>query len=56
MFIATVRGWSKHPLLVELENLLANQESLAKQMGKITLKEEDGEEALFIKKNGLLRG
>ncbi|GJN07117.1 hypothetical protein PR202_ga24915 [Eleusine coracana subsp. coracana] len=51
-FIATVRGWPTQPSLVELENLLTNQEELAKQMGRITLKEE--EEALFTnnKKKG----
>jgi hypothetical protein len=53
-FIAAVRGWPNQPSLVELENLLVNQEKLAKQMGSITEKEE--EEALFTsKKKGSFR-
>ena len=55
-FMAAVRGWPTQPSLVELENLLANQEALAKQMGGITLKETDEEEALFIRKKGPPRG
>ena len=47
-FIAAVRGWPTQPSLVELENLLVNQEELAKQMGSITIKEE--EDALFTNK------
>ncbi|XP_072146632.1 uncharacterized protein [Setaria viridis] len=46
-FIAAVSGWPVQLFLVELENLLANQEALAKQMGNITLEEKDEEEALF---------
>lgn len=55
-FIAAVRGWPTQPTLVELENLLANQKALAKQMGSITLKERDKEEALFIRRKGPPRG
>ena len=40
---------------MELENLLANPEVLAKRMGNITLEEKGEEEALFIKKKGPLR-
>ena len=47
-FIAAIRGWPTQPSLVELENLLANQEELAKKMGTITIKEQ--EEALFTSK------
>ncbi|PNT65456.1 uncharacterized protein LOC112272327 [Brachypodium distachyon] len=46
-FMAAVMGWPTQPSVVELENLLANQEELAKQMGSITFKERDGEDALF---------
>ncbi|GJM85293.1 hypothetical protein PR202_ga01730 [Eleusine coracana subsp. coracana] len=55
-FIAAVRRWPTQPSLVELEKLLTNQEELAKQMGNITLKEE--EDALFTnnKKKGPLPG
>ncbi|GJN13125.1 hypothetical protein PR202_ga31462 [Eleusine coracana subsp. coracana] len=55
-FIAAVRYWPMQSTLVELENLLANQEALAKQMGSITLNENDEEEALFIRKKGPPRG
>ena len=55
--MAAMRGWTTQPSLVELENLLANQEALAKEMGSITLKETVEEEALFIKrKKSPLRG
>lgn len=47
-FMAAVMGWPTPPSVVELENLLINQEELAKKMGSITIKEE--EEALFTKK------
>jgi len=47
-FIAAIRGCPNQPSLVELENLLANQEELAKKMGTITIKEQ--EEALFTSK------
>lgn len=49
-FIATARGWPTQPTLVELENLLTNQETLAKQMGNTTLRERDEEKVLFINK------
>ena len=55
-FMAAVRGWPTQPSLVELENLLANQEALAKEMGKITLKEQDEEEALFVNRKSPLMG
>nr|CAD1832100.1 unnamed protein product [Ananas comosus var. bracteatus] len=44
-FITAIRGWPTQPTLVKLENLLANQEALAKQMVGVSLKTE--EEALF---------
>ena len=53
--LAAVSGWPTQPSLVELENLLANQEALAKRMGSITLEEKDEEEAVFIRKKGPLR-
>ncbi|KAM0834069.1 hypothetical protein ACQ4PT_063857 [Festuca glaucescens] len=54
--MAGVRGWPTQPSLVEMENLLANQEALAKEMGKITLKEPVGEEALFVSGKSPFRG
>jgi hypothetical protein len=44
-FMAAIQGWSTQPTLLELENMLANQEALAKQMTGVSLKLE--EEALF---------
>ena len=44
-FVAAIQGWLVQPSLVELENLLANQEALVKQMVGISLKSD--EEALF---------
>ena len=49
-FITAIRGWPTQPSLVELENLLANQESLTKQMSGVSLKNE--EDALFSKRKG----
>uniref|UniRef100_A0A2N9F8R9 CCHC-type domain-containing protein n=1 Tax=Fagus sylvatica TaxID=28930 RepID=A0A2N9F8R9_FAGSY len=48
-FIAAVQGWPVQPSLVELENLLADQEAMVKQMVGVSLKSE--EEALFSGKN-----
>ncbi|KAK4434384.1 hypothetical protein Salat_0601200 [Sesamum alatum] len=47
-FVAAVQGWPTQPSLVELENLLAGQEALAKQMGGASLKND--EEALYASK------
>lgn len=53
-FMTVVRGWPTQPSLVELENMLANQEALAKQMSGVTIKDEY--EALFTnKKKGTSR-
>ncbi|XP_050108512.1 uncharacterized protein LOC126587471 [Malus sylvestris] len=49
-FVAAVQGWPTQPSLVEFENLLADQEALAKQMGGVLLKGE--EEALYTKSKG----
>jgi hypothetical protein len=48
-FIAAVQGWLVQPSLVELENLLADQEAMVKQMVGVSLNSE--EEALFSGKN-----
>ena len=47
-FITAVRGWSTQPTIVELENLLADQETLNKQISGVSLKSEN--EALFTNK------
>ncbi|KAL0297354.1 UNVERIFIED_CONTAM: hypothetical protein Sradi_6787500 [Sesamum radiatum] len=47
-FVAAVQGWPTQPLLVEFENLLSGQEALAKQMGGVSLKND--EEALHANK------
>ena len=44
-FVTAIQGQLVQPSLVELENLLANQEALVKQMVGVSLKSE--EEALF---------
>ncbi|KAL3532895.1 hypothetical protein ACH5RR_006416 [Cinchona calisaya] len=40
-----IQGWAMQPIIYELENLLADQESLAKQMASVIIKNE--EEALY---------
>ncbi|KAK3015868.1 hypothetical protein RJ639_006556 [Escallonia herrerae] len=47
-FITAVQGWHTQPSLENLENLLANQESMAKQLAGVSLKSD--EEALFSNK------
>ncbi|KAL0391031.1 UNVERIFIED_CONTAM: putative aspartic proteinase GIP2 [Sesamum calycinum] len=47
-FVATVQGCPAQPSLVEFENLLAGQEVLAKQMGGVSLKND--EETLYANK------
>ena len=49
-FVAAVQGWPTQPSLVEFENLLADQEALAKQMEGVSLRGED--EALYTKSKG----
>lgn len=49
-FVIATRGWAKEPTLNEIENVLANQEALNKQMGKVSIKED--EKALFSNKRG----
>ncbi|KAF7815252.1 Retrovirus-related Pol polyprotein from transposon TNT 1-94 [Senna tora] len=46
--VTATRGWAKEPTLIELENILANQEALDKQMSKASVQEED--KALFSRK------
>ncbi|CAL9028014.1 unnamed protein product, partial [Prunus brigantina] len=48
-FVAAVQGWPTQPSLVEFENLLADQEAMAKQMGGVSLKGE--EEALYTNRS-----
>ncbi|XP_077251998.1 putative LRR receptor-like serine/threonine-protein kinase RPK1 [Tasmannia lanceolata] len=45
-FITGIRGWPTQPSLLELENILINQEMLAKQMAGLSVKEN--EEALAV--------
>ncbi|KAI5317528.1 PREDICTED: Retrovirus-related Pol poly from [Prunus dulcis] len=47
--IATVQGWPTQPSLVEFENLLTDQEAMAKQMGEVSPKGE--EETLYTNKS-----
>ena len=48
--VTATHGWAKEPTLDELENVLANQEALNKQMIKVSIKED--EKALFSNKRG----
>ena len=48
--ITATRGWAKELTLDELENVLANQEALNKQMVKFSIKGE--EKVLFSNKRG----
>ena len=48
-FITAVQGWPTQPSLVEFENLLADQEVIAKEIGGGSLKGE--EDVLFTNKN-----
>ncbi|XP_062080943.1 uncharacterized protein LOC133785746 [Humulus lupulus] len=47
-FIAEIQGWPSQPSPTELENLLADQEALAKQLSGVSIKSD--EEALFSSK------
>nr|GEX92540.1 uncharacterized protein [Tanacetum cinerariifolium] len=47
-YVAAIQGWQNQPSLVELENLLASQEALIKQMGGVSIKKD--EEALYANK------
>ena len=58
-FVITIQGWPAQPSLIEFENLLASQEVLTKQMGDITLKEEEAlytSESWSNKKSSTKRG
>ncbi|KAK8926654.1 hypothetical protein KSP39_PZI018971 [Platanthera zijinensis] len=46
VFVTSVQGWVTQPSLLELENLMALQESLARQMAGVTVS-EGVSEALF---------
>ncbi|XP_020424487.1 uncharacterized protein LOC109950337 [Prunus persica] len=48
-FVAVVQGWPSQPLLVAFENLLADQEAMAKQMRGVPPKGE--EETLYTNKS-----
>ncbi|KAK8940855.1 hypothetical protein KSP39_PZI009825 [Platanthera zijinensis] len=48
-FVTSVQGWATQPSLLELENLLASQESLARQMAGVTVS-EGASDALFTEK------
>lgn len=47
-FVVAVQGWQTQPSLVEFENLLADQEAVAKQMEGVSLKKE--EKTLYFNK------
>jgi len=41
-YVTSIQGWVQQPSLEEFENLLSSQESLAKQMASVSIKEEEG--------------
>ncbi|XP_077237257.1 uncharacterized protein LOC143878926 [Tasmannia lanceolata] len=45
-YVTSIQGWDRQPSLVEFENLLASQESLARQMASCSISGSEGE-ALF---------
>lgn len=47
-FVAPIQGWSIQPSLLDFDNLLAGQEALVKQMGSISIKDED--ESLYMER------
>ncbi|KAH7837958.1 hypothetical protein Vadar_020102 [Vaccinium darrowii] len=47
--LTSIQGWATKPTIIELENLLSNQEALAKQMASASISGKD--EALFIGNN-----
>ncbi|KAG6469325.1 hypothetical protein ZIOFF_074038 [Zingiber officinale] len=55
-FVTSVQGWAQQPSLEELESLSSSQESLAKKMAEVSLKESEGaaligENACFMAEN-----
>ena len=52
-FITAIQGWAMQPTLLELENLLASQEVLAKQLVGLTMKHEE-EKAMYSGRRGEL--
>ncbi|TQD94569.1 hypothetical protein C1H46_019814 [Malus baccata] len=48
--VVAIQGWQTQPSLVEFENLLADQEALAKQMAEVSLRGD--EESLYTKSKG----
>ncbi|KAG6466405.1 hypothetical protein ZIOFF_075796 [Zingiber officinale] len=54
-FITSIQGWAQQPSLEELENLLSSQESLAKQIATMNIKEES-KSTLFVTKGNFYKG
>ncbi|KAJ0100063.1 hypothetical protein Patl1_21759 [Pistacia atlantica] len=48
-FISSVQGWANQPLIIELENLQANQQELVKQMSGSSKSLSHGEDVLYTK-------
>lgn len=47
--VATIRGWSKEPMVNEIENILANQEALDKRQTSELLVDKDEKLSSVIK-------
>jgi len=55
-YVTSIQGWVQQPSLEEFENLLSSQESLAKQMASVSIKEGEGSALMvrqkFVKNKG----
>jgi len=55
-YVTSIQGWVQQPSLEEFENLLSSQESLAKQMTSVSIKEGEGSALMarqkFVKNKG----
>jgi len=55
-YVTSIQGWVQQPSLEEFENLLSSQESLAKQMASVSIKEVEGSALMarqkFVKNKG----
>ncbi|XP_062099901.1 uncharacterized protein LOC133805758 [Humulus lupulus] len=54
-FVTAIKDWPTQPSLVEFENLLADQESLAKKILGVSLKSEEDQALFSNKRQGRLR-
>ncbi|TMW99638.1 hypothetical protein EJD97_002246 [Solanum chilense] len=51
LFAMSIQGWSQQPSFENFENLLLSQELLAKQLGSVFVKDEEGDALVANKRN-----